>query len=51
MHKQDIVSDELWAVIAPLLPPAPPHPQGGRPRVPDRDALTGLIFVLRTGIP
>lgn len=51
MHKQDIVSDELWAVIQPLLPPAPPHPRGGRPRIPDRDALTGIIFVLRTGIP
>ena len=46
-----LVSDELWDVIAPLLPPEPPKPKGGRPRVPDRPALTGMIFVLRTGLP
>lgn len=46
-----IVSDELWNVVAPLLPPEPPKPKGGRPRLPDRAALTGIIFVLRTGIP
>src|SRR5215212_4863955 len=46
-----IVSDELWNVVAPLLPKAPPKPKGGRPRVSDRAALTGIIFVLRSGIP
>src|SRR5574341_2153543 len=46
-----LVSDERWAIIEPLLPKAPPKPKGGRPRVPDRAALTGIIFVLRTGIP
>src|SRR5215204_5109471 len=46
-----IVSDELWDLVAPLLTPEPPKPQGGRPRLPDRAALTGIIFVLRTGIP
>jgi transposase len=46
-----IVSDELWAVVAPLLPPARRHPRGGRPRLPDRAVLTGIIFVLRTGMP
>ena len=45
-----LVSDELWAVVAPLLPPEPPKPKGGRPRVPDRACLTGIIFVLKTGI-
>jgi transposase len=45
------VSDELWALVAPLLPPEPPKPNGGRPRVSDRAALTGIIFVLKTGIP
>jgi transposase len=49
MAKQ-LVSDELWAVIAPLLPPAPPRPQGGRPRLSDRAVLTGILFVLKTGI-
>lgn len=46
-----LVSDELWALVAPLLPPEPPKPKGGRPRVPDRACLTGILFVLKTGIP
>ena len=46
-----ILDDELWAVIAPLFPPDPPRPKGGRPRVPHRAVLTGILFVLRTGIP
>src|SRR5262245_29207196 len=45
-----LVSDELWAVIAPLLPPEPPKPKGGRPRLEDRKVLTGIIFVLKSGI-
>ena len=46
-----LVSDELWAIVAPLLPPEPPKPKGGRPRVSDRAALAGIIFVLKSGIP
>ena len=46
-----LVSDDLWAEIEPLLPPEPPKPKGGRPRVPDRACLTGILFVLRSGIP
>src|SRR5687768_9764394 len=46
-----LVSDELWAIVAPLLPPEPPKPKGGRPRVSDRAALTGIVFVLKSGIP
>lgn len=45
-----LVSDELWDLVAPLLPSEPPKPQGGRPRVPDRACLTGILFVLQTGI-
>jgi transposase len=46
-----LVSDELWAIIEPLLPPKPAHPKGGRPfTVSDRAALAGIIFVLKTGI-
>jgi transposase len=48
---RSLVSDQLWAAIAPLLPPARPTPKGGRPRVPDRAALTGILFVLKSGIP
>ena len=48
---KELVSDELWEAIEPLLPEEPPKPKGGRPRVPDRAALTGIIFVLKSGIP
>lgn len=53
MWVQELVSDELWAVIEPELPRAPPRARwkGGRPRVPDRAVLAGIIFVLKTGIP
>jgi transposase len=46
-----LLTDELWERIRPLLPPEPPKPKGGRPRVPDRQALTGILFVLRSGCP
>jgi transposase len=50
-----LVTDELWAVVEPLLPKrrvsAARRKRGGRPRVPDRAALSGILFVLRTGIP
>jgi transposase len=48
--KSKLVSDALWAKLKALLPPEPPKPKGGRPRVDDRAALTGIVFVLRTGI-
>ncbi len=52
MTKQ-LVSDELWQIIKPLLPEEPPKkkPEGGRPRIDNRAALTGIVFVLKSGIP
>ena len=46
-----LLPDDLWTRIEPLLPIVPLNPQGGRPRVPDRACLTGILFVLKTGIP
>jgi transposase len=46
-----LVSDALWERIRPLLPVLPPHPKGGHPWVGNRQALTGILFVLRSGIP
>jgi putative transposase len=45
------LSDDLWARIEPLLPRRPKRnfKQGGRPRIPDRQILNGILFVLRTG--
>jgi len=45
------VSDALWNLIAPLLPPEPPEPKGGWPCLPDWAALTGILSVRRTGLP
>jgi transposase len=46
------VSDELWAVIEPLLPAYPRRFRyPGRRRASDRAALQGILFVLITGIP
>ena len=50
MRVHELVNDELWAAIAPLLPPRAPHPKGGRPWADDRAALCGILYVLRTGI-
>lgn len=46
-----IVPDELWQIVEPLLPPEPPKLDCGRPRVSNRAALTGILFVLKSGIP
>lgn len=51
MNAATLVPDDLWDAFEPLLPPEPPKPKGGRPRVPDRAALAGIVFVLRTGCP
>lgn len=48
---EPLVSDELWAVVEPLIPKHVPSPKGGRPRLDDRKALTGILFVLKSGIP
>ena len=45
-----LVTDELWALVEPLLPRHEPSPKGGKPRVSDRVCLTGILFVLKTGI-
>lgn len=46
-----LLPNELWSEIEPLLPPKVPSPEGGRPPVSNRQALTGIIFVLKTGLP
>jgi transposase len=46
-----ILDEALWAVLELLLPPDPLRSRGGRPRLPHRQVLTGILFVLRSGIP
>src|SRR5215472_18270329 len=45
------ISDELWAILQPLLPVRVNTHRfgGGRPRVPDRTCADAIFFVLRTG--
>jgi transposase len=48
-----LVDDALWNVVAPLLPAPKPrrYKYPGRKPISDRAALTGIVFVLKTGIP
>ena len=46
-----LVDDELWSGFETVMPKHSPSEWGGRPRTPDRAALTGIVYVLRTGIP
>jgi transposase len=43
------IPDDLWNRIEPLLPPDKPPGANGRPRVPNRTVLNGILYVLRTG--
>jgi transposase len=49
MQLRDLFPDELWEALEPLLPRRLRSPKGGRPRVPDRSALAGIVYVLRHG--
>ncbi len=45
-----LVSDALWLIIKPLQSAEAAKPKGGPPRIESRKSLTGILFVLRTGI-
>ena len=48
-----LLDDQLWNVIEPLLPPPKPRRvrcPGRKPLAP-RQVLTGILFVLKSGIP
>src|SRR5438045_2752949 len=46
-----LVTDELWEMVEPLLPPEPTKPKGGRPRLSDRaaPALGGGAYLRLVG--
>jgi transposase len=46
---KELLDDELWGMIQPLIPAHPPRPKGGRTPKDDRACLTGILYVLRTG--
>lgn len=43
------IPDALWQRIQLLFPPERPKPKGGRPRMPNRQTMEGILYVLRTG--
>lgn len=43
------IPDDLWSQIQPLLPPEKPLGTNGRPVVPFRKVMDGILYVLRTG--
>ena len=46
-----LLPETLWQAIEPILPLQKPSPKGGRPPVGNKEALTGILFVLLTGCP
>lgn len=47
-----LIDDDLWVVIEPLLPKRRRRRRNpGRQRLSDRQALAGILFVLKSGIP
>jgi transposase len=46
-----LLSEPLWDLVEPFLPIPARRSKGGRPRISDRACLTGILFVLRSGIP
>lgn len=49
MRWEEWVSDDLWRLVEPLLPPEKPPKSPGRPRVPNKVCLAAIMFVLKTG--
>jgi len=48
----DLVPDELWAMVEPLLPVPPRPPYGGRRRaIPDRNCFAAIVYMARTSTP
>jgi hypothetical protein len=45
-HERTGTHRRIRAVIEPLLPPEPSKRKGGRPHVPDRNVLAGIVFML-----
>jgi transposase len=48
----DLVPDQLWALVKPLLPAPPRPPYGGRRRtISDRSCFAAIVFMARTSTP
>jgi transposase len=48
----ELVPDQLWAIVEPLLPAPPRPPYGGRQRaIPDRNCFAAIVYMARTSTP
>jgi transposase len=48
----DLVPDELWALVEPLLPAPPRPPYGGRHRtISDRPCFAAIVYMARASTP
>lgn len=43
------IADAGWEDMRAYMPAVRPNPRGGRPRMPDRQAMEAILFVARTG--
>jgi transposase len=49
---RELVDDGLWAIVRPLLAPPPAlKTPAGRKRLDERRVLTGILFILQSGLP
>src|SRR5205823_8681327 len=49
-HYPSDLTDEQWAIVEPMIPPAKQNAQGGRPRKVDlREVLNALFYLNRSG--
>ena len=46
-----LIDDKLWTLLEPLFPKRIRGTKGGQPPKSDRVCLSGILFVLKTGIP
>ncbi len=51
MTRRKEIPIALWKRIEPLIPQVKRSPKGGRSRISDQQALNGIVYVLRTGVP
>lgn len=49
MARREELTDEQWALIAPLFDKPPTVPTRGRPRRDEREILNGVLWILRSG--
>ncbi len=48
--REKFLLDRMWDRVAPLLPPKPSHPKGGRPFADDKACFAGIVYQLRNNI-